>query len=56
MDPNMNRAMVLRDFLFEIANSYAGDKTGDVAVMLHEACNWILRAKNKLEGKETEES
>lgn len=44
----IDRAMELRSELFEIANSFAGDETGDVAVMLHESCNCIFRAKEVL--------
>lgn len=43
--------MELRNELFDIANSYAGDETGSAAVSLHNACNAILRAKNYLEKK-----
>ena len=45
----MERAWALRDELFDIANDFAGDETGDVAVMLHCACNDITRAKQQLE-------
>lgn len=47
----IDRALELRTELYNIANSYAGDETGDVAVMLHEACNCILRARNLLRRK-----
>jgi hypothetical protein len=49
VDKQINRAMELRKELFDIANSFAGDETGDIAIMLHESCNWILRAKQTLE-------
>ena len=42
---NIARAMELRDELFTLANTFAGEETGDVAIRLHEACNYILRAK-----------
>jgi hypothetical protein len=45
----VTRAMELRDELFNIANSYAGDFTGDVAVLLHQACNKILFAHERVE-------
>lgn len=48
----IDRAMQLRLELFDIANSYAGDKTGHAAVMLHEACNFILRAEQALKEAE----
>ena len=43
--------LVIREMLFNMANSYAGDETSHIAVMLHESCNWILRATNRLEQK-----
>ena len=46
----MERALELREELFSIANSYAGEETGYVACMLHEACNAIVRAKKTLDG------
>jgi len=45
----IDRAMELRDELFDLANSFAGDKTGTAAVLLHESCNGILRAKKWLD-------
>ena len=48
---NMGEAMELRSRLFDLANSFAGAETGDVAVMLHQACNCILFAKQELERK-----
>jgi len=39
----------LRGDLFDLANSYAGDKTGNVAVFLHTACNEIRNAIDCLE-------
>lgn len=41
----IERAMELRKELFDLANSFAGDETGHVAVLLHGACNHILWAK-----------
>jgi hypothetical protein len=43
--------LVIREMLFNMANSYAGEETGHIAVMLHESCNWILRATHSLEQK-----
>lgn len=40
--------LVIREILFNMANSYAGNETGHIAVMLHESCNWILRATEQL--------
>ena len=45
------RAMELRNELFDIANSFAGEETGYVAVLLHGACNHILWAKQALPNK-----
>jgi hypothetical protein len=45
----VERAMELRKEIFDIANSYAGDETGDIAVMLHQSCNCILNARQMLE-------
>ena len=42
---NMKRAMEIRAELFDLANSFAGERTGIIAVQLHGACNEILRAK-----------
>jgi len=44
----VERAMELRKEIFDIANSYAGDETGDIAVMLHQSCNCILSARQML--------
>jgi hypothetical protein len=46
----MARATDLAGELFDLANSFAGDETGDVAVLLHCACNDIHRARMQLEG------
>ena len=40
----IERAMELREELFKIANSFGGDTTGVVAVILHGACNSIVKA------------
>lgn len=45
----IERALELRKELFNIANSYSGDKTGLVAVTLHWGCNKILEASELLE-------
>lgn len=45
----MARAMELREELFDLANSFAGDVTGEVAVQLHTACNYIVWAENTLD-------
>ena len=42
------RLEAIRDELFEIANSYAGDKTGNVAVELHSASHRITNAMRML--------
>lgn len=47
----IERAMKLRDELFDIANSLAGKECGAAGVMIHEACNCILQAKEKFENK-----
>lgn len=39
----------VRNNLFDTANSLAGDVTGDVAVMLHDASNGVQWAVNTLE-------
>ena len=41
----MNEAMQIRSRLFDIANSFGGNETGNIAVILHQACNRILDAK-----------
>jgi hypothetical protein len=41
--------MELREELFDLANSFAGDVTGEVAVQLHTACNYIVWAENTLD-------
>ena len=48
--PKLKRAFELRCELFDIANSLAGEKTGDAAVLLHKAANHILYANNVLNG------
>lgn len=41
---NIDRALELRIELFDIANAFAVSKHGNIAVMLHESCNYIIRA------------
>ena len=48
---NIARAMELRDELFTLANTFAGEETGNIAVMLHNSCNCILWAKEMFEVK-----
>lgn len=48
----IERMMEIHKELFDIANSYAGDKTGVVAVKLHEACNSILEANDILKAND----
>jgi len=45
----VSRMMELREELFNLANSFAGNETGVAAVLLHESCNNILRAKKWLD-------
>jgi len=45
----MKRALEIRKELFTIANSFGGNETGTIAIYLHEACNYILRANELLE-------
>jgi hypothetical protein len=47
IDKRLERIMEIRNELFDIANSYAGDETGVIASELHRSCNCILRA-NKM--------
>lgn len=35
--------------LFDMANSYAGDATGGLAVQIHHAANQVLKIKNNLQ-------
>jgi hypothetical protein len=44
LQKNMTRALELRKEIFDLANSFGGDETGHVAVMLHESANCISRA------------
>jgi len=44
----IKRMMELRDELFNLANSFAGDETDSAAVLLRESCNNILCAKKWL--------
>jgi len=46
----ITEAMELHRKLFNIANAFALSKEGNTAVLLHAACNDILRAKKCLEG------
>jgi hypothetical protein len=48
-DAGITRAMEIREELFTIANSYGGDISGDIAVILHQACNEIARAKRRFD-------
>jgi hypothetical protein len=43
MDKRLARIKEIRDELFDMANSFAGDKTGTVAVELHSVCNKMGR-------------
>ena len=43
-DPRPERLDAIRKELYDIANSYAGDVTGDIAVAIHAACNKLARA------------
>ncbi len=45
---HMHRAMQLREELFNLANSFAGDEYGHIAGVLHQACNEILYAERDL--------
>lgn len=45
---NMKRAFELRSELFDLANSFAGNERGEVAVTLHHACNLIAQAGKKV--------
>jgi hypothetical protein len=50
---NMATALELRNRLFDLANSFAGDETGHIACLLHESCNCILQASmswNRIKG------
>lgn len=49
MDKRLERINEIRDELFDMANSFAGDKTGAVAVELHGACNKMGRAVQMIE-------
>ena len=44
----IEHALEIYKELFDLANSYAGNETGCVAVKLHEACNSILEANDLL--------
>lgn len=37
----INDLKVMRKAIFEIANSFGGNETGDIAVMLHSVCNGL---------------
>jgi hypothetical protein len=50
MDEKIKEALKIREQLFDMANKYALDGKGSVAVMLHEACNCILYAEKALKG------
>jgi len=44
----IEKMIALQHELFMFANSFAGEETGSAAVLLHEACNNIIRAKKWL--------
>ncbi len=48
IDKRIERLEVLRDEIFDLANSFAGDKTGVVAGELHEASNRITKSVRML--------
>jgi hypothetical protein len=48
------RIMEIRSELIGDANEFAVDSQGDVAVLLHGACNQILFAKQAAEGRPSE--
>jgi len=50
-EARIKEAMELSDRLFTLANEFAVAGEGDVAVLLHAACNDVNRAKDQLEGK-----
>ena len=50
----IDRAMEIRDELFQLANSFAGDETGHVAMELHQSVNCISRAKLLIDKMEKE--
>ena len=39
----MKEALEIRLRLFDIANAFAGDETGETAIEFHQACNAISR-------------
>ena len=45
----LEKAELIRHELYDMANSFAGDEYGTVAVMLHRACNHILYAEREYE-------
>lgn len=47
-DKRMEEALELRKQLFDLANDFALDGYGIVAVELHQSCNKILHAKRML--------
>ena len=54
MNNSVERLTELRNEIFDIANSYAGDKTGTVAGTLHGAANKIAESIRMLEEGITE--
>jgi hypothetical protein len=38
----------IRDRVFALANSFAGGETGHIAVALHQAANFLTRAKDQI--------
>lgn len=47
------RLKAIKSELFDLANSYAGEETGRIAVQLHESVNYINRALRGLNGDQT---
>lgn len=45
----MMRVMEIHTELFDLANSFGGNETSHVASVLHEACNYIIRANKRFE-------
>lgn len=48
-DARLARIIELRSEIGDIANSFAGDKTGPIAFELHSACNRMFAAMEMLE-------
>ncbi len=45
---NQRRLEEIRAELFTMANSYAGDEYGHIAIRLHHICNKILETNKKM--------